>query len=239
MVIWSAAVRPGAAPRRWCRVRQSRPAGIRPAAMALRNSPIIRVWTGGPGHRGPPSRQAGSSSFLCLLIRAHRGDMLARPQPVGLKHRACRRRGGDNDIRRPDRRGRHPGLSHRSRAPAKAPPPPLRFAGIPRPDRMRPDRTNQAQRLELQPRLACPPRGCRHATRRRARRCRAATAPGGSGADIGEIAIVEQQRLEHSGPCREQHHQSGCARQADLGVVEEARRDLDRETVDPGHDRPS
>src|SRR3954454_11488522 len=58
---------------------------------------------------------------------------------------------------------------------------------------------------------------------------------GGGGAYIREIAVVEEQRLDQSGLCREQHHHAVDARQAELGVVEEAGADLDGETIDAGH----
>ena len=110
----------------------------------------------------------------------------------------------------------------------------LRLGGIARPDARLGDRPHQHQRLELQPGLHAGAEdrgngGIR--PRQMFRRDRA----GGGGADIGEIAIVEQQRLDQPGSCRQQHHHAVDAGQAELRIVEEAGADLDGEAVDARH----
>ena len=60
---------------------------------------------------------------------------------------------------------------------------------------------------------------------------------GGGSAQIREIAVVQVQRLEAPGPGREHHHHAGHARQAELGIVEEAGAHLDRETRQSRHER--
>ena len=58
---------------------------------------------------------------------------------------------------------------------------------------------------------------------------------GGGGAHIGEIAVVEQQRLDKAGASAEQDHQAVEARQPELGIIEEAGADFQREAVEPRH----
>ena len=69
------------------------------------------------------------------------------------------------------------------------------------------------------------------ATRQMPRRDRA----GRGGTHVGEIAVVEQQRLDQPGAGAEQHHQPVQARQSEPGIVEEPRADLDGEAVEAGH----
>jgi hypothetical protein len=54
-------------------------------------------------------------------------------------------------------------------------------------------------------------------------------------AQVGQIAIVEKHRLDQTGARGKQDHQPVEARQAQFGVVEEPRADLDRETAHPRH----
>src|SRR5690606_11568517 len=55
---------------------------------------------------------------------------------------------------------------------------------------------------------------------------------GGGRAHIGQVAIVEKQRLDQPGLCREQDHQAVEAWQAKLGIVEETGAHLDREAIE-------
>ncbi|MNP32282.1 hypothetical protein D3C76_1254520 [compost metagenome] len=57
---------------------------------------------------------------------------------------------------------------------------------------------------------------------------------GGGGAHGGEVTVVQQQRIEQAGARIEQHHHAVEAGQAELGVVEEARADLDGEARQAG-----
>ena len=50
----------------------------------------------------------------------------------------------------------------------------------------------------------------------------------GSGrAQIGQVPVIQQQRLNQTRRAGQQNHQAVCARQADLGITEETRTDLD------------
>ena len=60
---------------------------------------------------------------------------------------------------------------------------------------------------------------------------------GGGGADVGQVAVVEEERLDEAGGGGEEDHQAVEGGQAALGVVEEAGADLDREAVEAGEVR--
>ena len=60
---------------------------------------------------------------------------------------------------------------------------------------------------------------------------------GGGGADVGQVAVVEEERLDEAGGGGEEDHQAVERGQAELGVVEEAGADLDREAGEAGEVR--
>ncbi len=172
---------------------------------------------------------------LARLVGAHGGDVQARMQPVGPEHRLLGRRGGDDELRcsdqpcrirlRPCVDAEHGGdIGGAS----------LRLGRIAPPDQRLPERPHQMRRRHLQPRLHA---GADDAGRLHRRRCEMACGdrPGRSRAHVGQIAIVEQQRLDQAGPGGEQDHQPVEARQAELRIVEEAGADLDREPLEAGN----
>jgi len=59
--------------------------------------------------------------------------------------------------------------------------------------------------------------------------------PGSRRADIGQVAVVEENRLDDPGLGAEEDHETIEAGQAELGIVEETGADLDREAVEPRH----
>ncbi len=87
--------------------------------------------------------------------------------------------------------------------------------------------------LHLQPRLNP---GADHAGRLDRLGCKKPRGhrAGCGGADVGQVAVVEEHRLHQPGPGREQDHQSIERGQADPGIVEEPRRDLDRKAIEAG-----
>ena len=110
----------------------------------------------------------------------------------------------------------------------------LRLCMIARPDPGFADRPHQRQRRELQLCLRAGAVDSGH-VRVLSRQMFRRHCAGGGRAHVGQIAVVEQQRLDQSRLCRQQHHQSVGARQTELGIVEEARADLDGKTVEPRH----
>ncbi|MEY9586875.1 hypothetical protein ABIA15_005696 [Sinorhizobium fredii] len=59
--------------------------------------------------------------------------------------------------------------------------------------------------------------------------------PGRRRPHVGQVAIVDEQRLNQPRAARQQYHHAIGARQADLRIVEEAGADLDREAVEARH----
>ncbi len=127
----------------------------------------------------------------------------------------------------PSARASMPRLAARSAAHA------CRLRRVAAPDENPPERPHQMRRLDLQPRLDAGADDARRGDGAR-REVAGRDGAGRRRADVGEVAVVEEQRVDEAGLRREQDHQPVEARQAELRVVEEARAHLDREAVEAG-----
>jgi hypothetical protein len=187
--------------------------------------------SGGRRHRSAFARVRRLDLVLVLGVRTHGGNVLA-----GCGHHAgsggCGR-GGDDNIGA--RHRLHPPWRKRrrkARAAASLSQSAAALAGS-----RAQMRASRIGRTSSAPQPAVPP-ACRRQGWRRGLSARAQMPRGngtcGCGAHIGQIAVVQQQRLHEAGPCRQHHHQAVGRGQAERRVAEETGADLDGEMVEPG-----
>ena len=172
---------------------------------------------------------------LVLGVRPHRGQVLAGGDETGMDQRLGGGRCGDQHVRT-RRRLRSIGLRahHDAELFAQFRCRPVGLERIACPDARFLDRANQFQCFQLQAGLhaGAVDSGDRGIL---AREVFGSRRPGGGRAHVGQVAIVEQQRLDQPGRRRQQDHHAVGRGQADLRIVEETGADLDGKAVKVRH----
>ncbi len=158
-------------------------------------------------------------------------------QPAGLKHRRRGRRGRHHELHTLHQHRRvgadlhlDPKIAGEIGRTARG------LRRIPAPDQRALEGAHQMCRAHLQPGLQPGADHARHGHllgRQMPRR----HGPGGGGAQVGQVAIVEKHRPHRSVLGRDRGHHAAKARQPALGIVEEPGADLEGEHVEPFDER--
>src|SRR5688572_15131327 len=173
----------------------------------------------------------GMQLLLVLAVRADRGHVQSRVQPLGAQIRRARGGGGDDELA--FTHDRLDALRHLHLHPQLA----AHFVGVTR-DRLRvasmheyaPEPPHEPQGTQLEAGLhagADYARSIDGPRRQVARRDRSSE----PGAQVREVAVVQQHGLEETGARAHYEHQPTAVGQPARWIVEESGSDLDRETV--------
>ena len=179
--------------------------------------------------------EGGINLVLVFGVGSHGGDVLAGlDQCCGQDRLGCRG-GGDDDTRAGHRLGHGCGGGDRkSQTGGHRISQTLCAGHVARPDPGGAQGPHQRQRLKLHCGLH-PGAKDRHDIRVLPCKVARSDRPRRRRAHVGQIAVVQQQRLDKPGAGRQHHHHAIGRWQAKGGVAEETGADLDRKAVDPRH----